>query len=328
MPERLPRIVLLATGGTIAGAPAQSLSYRAGALPAHALLEAVPQLAALARIDSEQIAAVGSQTIDTGIWRKLAARAQALCDDPEVDGIVVTHGTDTMEETAYLLNLVLHTRKPVVLTGAMRPAGALGADGPANLHDAVAVAADPQATGRGVTVVVNQQIHAARAIHKSAANGLCAWTSAAGLLGRVQAARIEWLADTTRLHTHASEFAPWSGELARSAVLYSHADMDGALVDAVLGCGLQGIVLAGVGDGNSSDATLDALARAARAGLAVVRATRCGSGAVHRNVEIDDQALGFVAAGDLNPQKARILLALALARGADTAALQRCFQRY
>ncbi|MEI2417052.1 asparaginase [Orrella sp. JC864] len=327
--RELPRIALLATGGTIAGAPAGNLAYKAGALPAQALLQAVPGLARLARIECEQVAAVGSQNMTLDVWRALAARAQALCDDDGIAALVVTHGTDTMEETAYLLSLVLRTDKPVVMTGAMRPAGALGADGPANLHAAVAVAAHPGARGRGVLVAVNDQVFAARDIQKSAANGLCAWSSPGrGPCAHVHGEQVAWQAPAGRRHTSASQFAPWSGQMARVGVLYAHADMDPAWVRAMLDTGVQGMVLAGVGDGNATDAVLHELARAVRQGVAVVRATRTGSGAVRRNVEVDDQALGFVAAGDLNPQKARILLALALTRDASPGFLQDCYAQY
>ena len=329
MPEILPRVALLATGGTIAGAPAEGVAYQAGAVPVDALLEAVPGLDRMARLRTEQVAAVGSQNVTEAVWRRLAARVQALCDSDDIDAIVVTHGTDTMEETAYFLSLVSRTVKPIILTGAMRPSSALGADGPANIHAAVRLAGDPGVLGHGVVVVMNDQAYHARDIQKSAANGLCPWTSPRGACARLHRQRIDWAAPPSRRHTAHSEFAPLgAAALPRVGVLYSHADLDPGMLDAVLGCGLQGVVLAGVGDGNTSDAALAALARAARNGLAVVRATRTGAGAVQRNVEVDDDGLGFIAAGELNPQKARILLALALARTSEREALQTCFDQY
>lgn len=329
MPEPMPRVVILATGGTIAGAPADGVAYQAGALPIESLLQAVPGLDKIARLQTEQVAAVGSQNMTEPVWRKLATRIQSLCDSDETDAIVVTHGTDTMEETAYFLSLVLRTVKPIVLTGAMRPATALGADGPANIHAAVRLAVDAGALGHGVVVVLNDQAYHARDIQKSAANGLCPWTSPRGACARLHGKGIDWVQPPLWRHTAHSEFAPLAqAPLARVGILYSHAGLDIGMLRAVLGCGLQGVVLAGVGDGNTTDAALAELSRAASKGLAVVRATRTGAGAVQRNVEVDDDKLGFIAAGELSPQKARILLALAASRTSDLQALQSCFDLY
>lgn len=329
MPDGLPAVAVLATGGTIAGKPAAGLAYQAGALPVEDMLAAVPGLADLARLRAEQVAAVGSQNMTQTVWRSLAARAQALCDAPDVDAVVITHGTDTMEETAYFLNLVLRTAKPVVMTGAMRPAGALGADGPANLYAAVRTAADAGASGRGVLVVANDQAYHARDIRKSAASGLCAWTSSRGACAQLHGRTIAWAPPPAHRHTGQSRFAPMpQGAWPRVGIVYSHADLDVGMLRAALDCGLQGVVLAGVGNGNTTDAALAELRRAAARGVAVVRATRTGSGSVQRNVEIDDDAMGFVAAGDLSPQQARILLSLALLHHADPQSLQACFDAY
>lgn len=180
MPEQaLPVIAVLATGGTIAGAQADATSagYKAGSFSVGDLLAAVPQLAGLAEIRAEQVANVGSQNMTHAVWRALAQRVEALCADPSVAGIVITHGTDTLEETAYFLSLVIRHDKPVVLVGAMRPATALGAEGPANLYNAVALARHPDARGRGPLVVMNEDVHYAREIQKIASAGINAFAS-------------------------------------------------------------------------------------------------------------------------------------------------------
>ncbi|AUL45530.1 L-asparaginase [Bordetella trematum] len=335
MPERpLPRIVLLATGGTIAGAQEQaaSLSYRAASLGAQELLQAVPQLQALAQVDAEQLVSVGSQNMTYEVWHALAARIGDLQADPAVDGVVITHGTDTLEETAYFLSLVLPFGKPVVLVGAMRPATALSADGPRNLYNAVALAAHPDSHGRGPLVTLNDEIHYARDVQKMASIGVAAFGSPnAGRAGRVRGAEVVFHGERGIPSAAAAQIFPWPLPPARRwprvEILYSCVDQDARLVDFMASYA-QGIVLAGVGDGNTTDAALQALAGAAARGVAVVRSTRCGSGAVGQDVEVDDAAHGFVAAGELNPQKARVLLTLALMAGKNIEQIKRLFNKY
>lgn len=222
----LPHIRILATGGTIAGAQTGGdRSYRAAALSMEALIGAVPHLAELARLDVEQVAAIGSQDMDDATWLKLAARTQAAVDKPEVAGVVITHGTDTMEETAFFLNLVVRTPKPVVLVGAMRPATAISADGPMNLFNAVAVAADPEARGRGVLVVANDEVHFAREVAKTNTTQVGTFrASHRGLAGLVNHGRLHLYAPPVRRHTQRSEFSttPLSS-LPRVDIVYAHA---------------------------------------------------------------------------------------------------------
>ena len=328
----LPRIRLLATGGTIAGAQTGggARGYRAAALSTEELVAAVPQLATLARLEVERVAAIGSQDMDEATWLKLAARAQAALDAPEIAGVVITHGTDTMEETAYFLNLVLHTKKPVVLVGAMRPATAISADGPINLYNAIAVAAHADTRGRGVLVVANDEIHFAREITKTDTTQVGTFRSGHhGLAGLVNAGRLHLYAPPVRRHTAQSEFSlDGTKPLPRIDILYAHAGMNRELIDAAVRAGARGLVIAGVGDGNLNATALAACAAAAQAGVAIVRASRTGGGIVERNIEIDDDALGFIAADELNPQKARVLLMLALTRTRDVRALQEMFFTY
>ena len=334
MPEHaLPVVAVLATGGTIAGAQADATSagYKAGSFSVNDLLAAVPQLAGIADIRAEQVANVGSQNMTHEVWRALAERVETLCQDASVAGIVITHGTDTLEETAYFLSLVIPHDKPVVLVGAMRPATALGAEGPANLYNAVALARHPDARGRGPLVVMNEDVHYAREIQKIASAGLCAFASPnRGRAGVMHGGVPCFYSRNTTTHTTQSEFsltllqqAGWP----RVDIVYAHANLQADLIDFLAGLA-DGIVLAGVGDGNATDLGVDALSRAVAGGTAVVRASRTGSGFVARDVELDDASLGFIAAGDLNPQKSRILLMLGLSVTRDTAALQAIFDRY
>ena len=330
--SELPRVVVLATGGTIAGAQTsgRGRGYKAAAFSVSALIGAVPQLAELAQIEVEQVAAIGSQDMDDATWLKLAARTQAALERPEVAGAVITHGTDTMEETAFFLNLVVQTEKPTVLVGAMRPATAISADGPMNLYNAVAVAADPQARGRGVLVVANDEIHFAREVAKTNTTQVGTFHSThRGLAGLVNTGRLHLYGPPVRRHTRASEFTvAATTKLPHVEIVYAHAGMGRELIDAAARAGAQGIVIAGVGDGNIGAVALAAAADAARAGVAVVRSSRTGGGVVERNIEVDDDRLGFIAADELNPQKARVLLTLGLTKTRDAAALQEMFYAY
>ncbi|MCP3140553.1 type II asparaginase [Pyxidicoccus xibeiensis] len=330
--EGKARIRILATGGTIAGAQTrqEDSAYKAGALDVEQLIAAVPSLKQLASLGGEQVANIGSQDMNDAVWLKLARRINALLATPDVDGIVVTHGTDTMEETAYFLNLVIRSDKPVVLVGAMRPATALGADGPANLYNAVAVATHPGARGRGVLVVMNDEVHAARNVIKTNTTNVKSFESPnRGAAGLVHTGKVTWFEPVDTKHTHRSELSLEKVEkLPRVDILYAHANMSADLLEAAVKSGARGLVIAGVGNGNMSQQALEVLARAVKQGVAVVRSTRLMSGLVLRNSEVDDDKLGFVASGELNPAKSRVLLQLALTRTKDPAQLQRYFQEY
>jgi L-asparaginase len=323
---------ILATGGTNAGRADTSLDagYRPGEVGVDSLIRSVPGIGALARLEGEPIAQVGSQDVDEALWLKLAIRAQRIFDAGEADGVVVTHGTDTVEETGYFLHLVVKSSRPIVLTGAMRPATSLSPDGPLNLYNAVAVAANPDAKGRGTMVVLNDDIHSARDVTKASTTDLHAFVSPGpGLLGTASYGRIRYFRQPTKRHTLSSELTiSGMGHLPRVDILYSHAGMDSDLVRASVSQGAHGIVIAGVGNGNFSAGASAALVTAARRGVIVVRSTRAISGEVSRNIEVNDDALGFVAAGQLNPQKSRVLLQLCLANGFDRKAVQEAFHLY
>lgn len=326
------RIVILATGGTIAGAQPKEdePGYRSGSLSVEALVKAAPGLDTLATITREQIASIGSQDMSDFVWFKLARRANQLLASPDVDGIVVTHGTDTLEETGYFLDLVLKSEKLVVLVGSMRPATSLSADGPLNLYNAVAVAADRTARGRGVLVVVNDEVYAARDVQKTNTTAVQTFVSVnRGRLGEAYYGKVRFFNVRTTRHTTKSEFSlDGLDALPRVDIVYATEGADGTMVRAAVAAGAKGIVLAGVGDGNASKDMIDAFAAAAKTGIVVVRSTRVGSGLVRRNIEVDDDALGFVAALELNPQKARVLLRMALTKTSDIREIQRVFEQY
>ena len=231
----LPRVRVLATGGTIAGAQTGgSRGYQAAAFSIDALIGAVPQLATLAQLEVEQVAAIGSQDMNEAVWLKLAARTQAALAEPDIAAVVITHGTDTMEETGYFLNLVVHSAKPVVLVGAMRPATEISADGPMNLYNAVAVAVHPDARGRGVLVVANDEIHFAREVSKTNTTQVGTFKAThRGLAGLVHAGRLHLYAPPVRRHTTASEFAVAPATvLPRVDIVYAYAGMGRELIDA------------------------------------------------------------------------------------------------
>jgi L-asparaginase len=330
--QGLPQVVVLATGGTIAGAAATDVQagYTSGQLGVDQLLAAVPQSKKLASLKGEQISNIGSQDMNDDVWLKLAGRINALAAMPSVAGIVITHGTDTIEETAYFLNLVVKTRKPVVLTAAMRPATALSADGPLNFYNAVAVAAHKDAGGRGVLVVVNDWIHGASSLTKTSTTAVQTFLSPVwGLIGSVAYGDIEFYRGPVGKHTVDSEFSiDGLKSLPRVDIILAYENMDGALIDAAAAAGAKGIVIAGVGNGNMTASAVTALAAQAKKGIVCVRASRVATGRVERNVELDDNKLGFVASMGLNPQKARVLLRLALAKTSDPKAIQRYFDEY
>ena len=331
-PTRKPRIALLATGGTIAGAAASATStsaYTSAVTGVDALLAAVPQIADVATVHGEQVLQIGSESFDNARLLTRARRVAAVAASPDVDGIVITHGTDTMEETAYLLHLTIPTAKPIVLTGAMRPGTALSADGPLNLLDAVTVAASADAAGKGVLLVMDQQVHSGRDVAKTHASRTDAFRSEYGPLGTVVDGRVRFYRLPARPHTVASEFDIGRIDtLPAVGIVYAHGNTSPAPYEALVAAGARAIVHLGFGNGTVPD-YLEATLEAVQArGVLVVRATRTAGGAVSRNGSVDDDARGSVAADDQNGAKARLLVALALAQGCDAEAIQRVFWRY
>jgi glutamin-(asparagin-)ase len=328
----LPHVVVVALGGTIAGSAASATDatgYRAATAGVDDLIGAVPEAAELARLDGEQFATMDSSDLTDEVLLALARRVQAIADDPGVDGIVVTHGTDTIEESAYFLHLVLSTQKPVVFTGAMRPGTALSADGPMNFHAAVAVAASPASAGRGVLVVLNDEIHSGRDVTKASSMRVGAFTSPYGPLGVVVAGRPLYYRRVDRPHTAATEFALDAiDSLPTGGIVYAHSGLDDTLA-AVIGAGGWDVVVhAGFGNGTVARRSVAALEAARAAGAVVVRATRTGSGHVSASGASGELVNGWISVDDQNPQRARILAGLALTVTRDHDAIQRIFDTY
>ncbi len=322
-----PRILVLGTGGTIAGAggSATGAAYRPGGLALDMLVSHLATLGLSAQLVPQEIARIGSQDIGWAEWRALHGACAAALADPAVEGIIITHGTDTAEETGFLLDLTLPSAKPVVLVGAMRPADAVGADGMRNFVNAVKVASDPAAAGRGVMLVMGDAVLAARDARKAATSAIDAFRSfPRGPLARVTPASLDWFGPPHRLGEPARY--PFPQALPRVAILTAGAGMDDQPVAALLGIGCKGVVLAGMGQGNAPARVIRALSRAAANGVPVVRSTRVDEGLVDRNVEVDDDALGLVAARALGPAKARMLLMVLVANGiTDAARIQAAF---
>jgi L-asparaginase len=328
-----PRVKVLATGGTIAGAQASQAEYgyKSGAFKVEDLINAVPQMKELADISGEQIVNIGSQDMNDEVWLKLGKRVNEALAAPDTDAVVITHGTDTVEETAYFLDLVVKSDKPVVLVGSMRPATAISADGPMNLYNAMAVAADPRAKGRGSLVVLNDTIHAAREVVKTNTSSIQTFESLnRGPAGVVNTGKITWFEVPAGRRGAKSEFAlaANTNALPRVDIIYAHANMSTDLIDAAVAKGAKGLVIAGVGDGNMTAKALETCAAAAKKGVVVVRSSRLPSGLTYRNNEVNDDKYGFVASLELNPAKSRVLLQQALLKTKDVGEIQRMFREY
>src|SRR5687767_4737404 len=326
-----PNVVILATGGTIAGAAASGtqLGYTSGAVGIDVMIAAVPGITDLATLKGEQISNVGSQDMSFAILLTLAKRINELAKG-DVAGFVITHGTDTMEESAFFLNLTVKTDKPVVMVGSMRPSTAVSADGPLNLYNAVAVAADPNARKRGVLLVMNDWIHSAQSLTKISTTAVQTFMSPLnGLIGISNYGINEFYRFPYNKYGKDSEFSIDNvTQLPRVDIIYGEVDMPADLIDASVERGAKGIVIAGVGNGNMTKAALEACARASKKGVIVVRSTRVATGTVGRNVEVNDDELGLVASYNLNPQKSRVLLSVALLKPRKLDEMQKIFLDY
>ena len=327
-----PKVVIVATGGTIAGSASSGTSagYQSGAVGVDILIQAVPQLKDVAEVTGEQVASIGSQDMNDAVWLKLGKKVNELLAKPDVAGVAITHGTDTMEETSYFLNLVVKSDKPVVLTGSMRPSTAMSADGPLNIYNAVAIAADPMAKGRGVLVTVDDDIHSGHDIVKTHTTDVGTMSSGeAGLVGATLFGKQTWYRSPTSVHTSKSEFSiDGVTALPRVDIIYAHANMSPDIITSAVTSGAKGLVLAGVGDGNCTAPAVEALKGAIAKGVVVVRSSRTNGGIIRRNIELNDDQLGTVASIELNPAKARVLLQLALLKTKDAKAIQGYFDRY
>jgi L-asparaginases, type II len=331
--QEKPTIYILATGGTIAGSGESAVgsAYTAGAVSVDQMLAAVPQIMDIAEIKGEQVASIGSQDMNDQVWLKLSKRVNELLHQEDVAGIVITHGTDTQEETAFFLNLTVHSDKPVVLVGSMRPGTAISADGPRNIYNAVATAIATEATGRGVMIVMDDQIIGADDVAKT--NTLTVGTFQNpnyGHLGIVYNGKPIFTRQTVKRHTVLSEFDVRNlNELPRVEIVLSYSNATDLFVDAAVKAGAKGIVVAGVGNGNMTTVMQNALEKARKEqNVAVVRSSRIMTGPTAQWDEVDDDKLNFAASWYINPYRARVLLMLALTKTTDYKEIQRMFSEY
>jgi L-asparaginase len=339
-PSTLPMVRVIATGGTIAGRGASSTSlsnYKSGALLGEELVKAVPEIKQYADVRVEQLFNVNSSDLTVANWVELANRINTIfADDPKLAGIVVTHGTNTLEETAYFLNLTVKHDRPVVVVGAQRPSTAISSDGPLNLLNAIRTASAPEARGKGVLVVMNDEINGARDVTKTSTYRVETFRSPdLGFLGYVDADKVSFYRASTKRHTAQSEFTVGAAiELPRVDIVYSYVETNVAILQALVMSGTKGIVFAGVGAGGlsrSDRAALKSLVSSqSGAGPVLVRSSRVGSGRVIADTANREEydALGMVPADTLNPQKARVLLMLALAKTRDIGEIKRIFSEY
>ena len=319
-----PKIRIIATGGTIAGVSesATSSAYSAGQVGVQTLIDAVPQMLYLADISGEQLVNIGSQDMNDEVWLKLAKRINQLLNVEGYDGVVITHGTDTMEETAYFLNLTVHSDKPVVLVGSMRPSTGISADGPGNLYAGVAAAASPNSKGRGVLVCMNNLLLDAKDVIKMHTTDVATFQSA-------NYGKVGYVYNIDNLHTTKSEFNVDNlDRLPKVGIVYGYANASPLPMQAFVDANYDGIVLAGVGDGNFYKDVFDVALKAREKGINIVRSSRCPTGPTCLNGEVDDDKYHFVAALTLNPQKARVLLMLALTKTHDWQEIQEYFKKY
>jgi L-asparaginase len=330
---KLPNVKILATGGTIAGAGVTStttVGYTAAVTPVAKLISNVPELSKAANVTGEQVSQIASESMTMEIWLKLAKRVNQLLAQDDVDGIVITHGTDTLEETAYFLNLVVKSSKPVVIVGSMRPGTAMSADGPLNLYRAVVLAGSKNAVGKGVLVMLNDTINAGRDVTKTITDRVDTFQSPLlGAIGVFTGDEPVFYRQTLRKHTVNSEFDVSDlNDLPRVDIVYHYAGNAGTMIDAAVKAGAKGLVHAGTGNGSIGKAEYPAVENALKNGVVVVRSARVGSGIISRNGEADDDKYGFVSSDNLNPQKARILLMLALTKTTDVKKIQDYFWTY
>ncbi len=323
----IKRVSVFATGGTIAGIAGSAIArdYRAGQIRIEDYLEQAGVLGLEAELSGRQIANIDSADMGPAVWNDLhPAIIGALADD-NCDGVIVTHGTDTLEETAFLLDLTLPETKPVVVVGAMRPADAVGYDGLRNFANAVRLASDPEAAGRGVLVVMGDRVFAARDVRKVRTREVDAFRGfPRESVGLVTPASLDWFGSPWRSDMEAR--LEWHDQLPDVPILYVYAGMRPDALACMVGDATRGIVVAGVGEGNMPEPVRQELVRLAQEGLVVVRASRTDESLVDREPEDDEN--GFVAARALGPAKARILLMLLVANGiTDPAAIQASFDR-
>ncbi|QFZ83134.1 type II asparaginase [Variovorax paradoxus] len=330
--QALPNVVILATGGTIAGAGASavnSATYAAAKVGVEKLIAGLPELAKVANVRGEQVFQVASESLTNDNLMTLAKRVSALSKQSDVDGIVITHGTDTLEETAYFLTLTVHTNKPIVVVGSMRPGTALSADGALNLYDAVNVAGSKDAMGKGVLVTMGDNIDTGRDVSKNVNIKTSAFSSQWGPLGMIVEGKNYWFRAPVKRHTTNSEFnIDTITALPPVEIAMGYEGVSSVAIDAIAKSGAKALIHGGTGNGSVADRIVPNLQKARTDGVIVIRSSRVPDGFVIRNAEQPDDKYDWVVAHDLRPQKARILAMVALTKTNNTKELQRIFWEY
>ncbi|KQX24652.1 asparaginase [Variovorax sp. Root434] len=330
--QALPNVVILATGGTIAGAGASavnSATYAAAKVGVEKLIAGLPELSKVANVRGEQVFQVASESLTNDNLLTLAKRVSALSKQADVDGIVITHGTDTLEETAYFLTLTVHTSKPIIVVGSMRPGTALSADGALNLYNAVNVAGSKDAMGKGVLVTMNDNIDTGRDVSKNVNIKTNAFSSQWGPLGMIVEGRNYWFRAPVKRHTMNSEFDIDSiNALPPVEIAMGYEGVSSVAIDAIAKSGAKALIHGGTGNGSVADRIVPNLQKARADGVIVIRSARVPDGFVIRNAEQPDDKYDWVVAHDLRPQKARILAMVALTKTSNTKELQRIFWEY
>ncbi len=328
-----PNVVILATGGTIAGAGADvtnSATYQSAKVPVDKLILGVPELKNVANVRGEQVFQIGSESFKNDNLLVLGKRVAALAKQDDVDGIVITHGTDTAEETAYFLNLVVHTEKPIVVVGSMRPSTSMSADGMLNLYNAVSVAASKDARSKGVLMTMNDEIISGRDVTKLTNVKVEAFKSPWGSLGMIVEGKNYWFRLLDKRHTIKSEFdIEKISSLPLVEIAYAGGNVTDTAYRAFAGTGAKAIIHAGPGNGSVSATLVPVLQELRGKGIQIIRSSHVNAGGfVVRNAEQPDDKYDWIVAHDLNPQKARILASVALTATQDSKELQRIFMQY
>ncbi|PID47660.1 MAG: L-asparaginase 2 [Proteobacteria bacterium] len=330
--DKKPNIMIIATGGTIAGDGKSSVKsgYSSGKLGIQSLINNIPDLNKIAKIKTYQLTNIGSQAMNDKTLLLLAKKANEFLKKPQIDALVIIHGTDTLEESAYFLNLCVKSKKPIIFTGSMRSNSSLSNDGDMNIFNAVNVAANKKSRKKGVLLVLNDEIHSAREVTKTNTSNLNTFASPnTGKIGSVYYGKVNFYFKSLKLHTYKSKFdIDLIKSLPRVDIIYSHINDTDIFVDAAIKAGAKGIISAGFGNGNIYPKTLKALHKASKKGICIIRSSRTGSGRVSLGCEIDDKKYGFLIADNLNPQKARILLSLALTKTQNPKKIQKMFLQY
>lgn len=325
-PKAPSKVHIIATGGTIAGTYSDrgTDGYNPGSLSVQNLLKSVPQLSSFADVTAEQFCNIGSQDMTDNLWLSLHNRTLEILEhDPNL-ALIIVHGTDTMEETAWFLELVKSYPNPVIMVGAMRPSGAINADGPGNLLGGVIAATDADAWDRGVLVYSNNELHSARNVAKVNTVGIDGFGSLRrGMVGIVTGFQVSWM--VPRRPTLPAFEVSNLCTLPRVDMVFAHASMTDDFLHCAQRNGAKGIVVAGLGGGNLPKIVISTLQSLVAKGMIVVRSSRIQGGFVARNIEIDDDSFGFVTSGELGAVKSRILTQLALTQTSDSKQIQRVF---